>query len=79
MRSYRKPTPVPPRVKALVVNQTFLKPSEAAAILGVSKQYLYVLLNADLISHARVGKRFLIPRKAMEDYVARKLKEGSVA
>lgn len=44
---------------------------EVATILGVSKMQVYRLLHAGEIRHYRVGTRFIIPVRAVREYMAR--------
>lgn len=47
--------------------------ADAAAAIGVSASMFRGLVNQSEVPHVRVGGRILIPRAALEDYVAGKL------
>jgi excisionase family DNA binding protein len=46
------------------------KPRELFKLLGVPKNTGYELLRSGEIKSVRAGRSFLIPRKAMEDFLA---------
>jgi excisionase family DNA binding protein len=54
--------------EALLVN-----PRAAARILGIGRDYLYGLLRSGELRSIRVGRKRLIPRFELEDFVRRQL------
>ncbi|MCL2828889.1 MAG: helix-turn-helix domain-containing protein [Oscillospiraceae bacterium] len=46
-----------------------LNVAEAAKLMGVDKMTVYNLCHADRIPHLRIGKRFLICRKALGEWI----------
>ena len=49
---------------------------EAAAVLGIRRTLLYELLRRGEIESVHVGRRRLIPRQALEDFVKRRRQES---
>ena len=47
-----------------------LTPNELAIILRIGKNATYALLHDDIIRHKRNGKKYLIPKKNVIDYLA---------
>ena len=45
--------------------------AEAAQILGISRGLAYQLVQEGRLPHVKLGRRVLVPRKAMEDWLAR--------
>lgn len=37
--------------------------------LGLSRQLVYAALNANVIPHLRIGKRFILPRAAIQEWL----------
>lgn len=54
-----------------------LSVADAAACLGVSPSMLRGLIAQNEVPHIRVGGRVLIPRVALENYVAGKLRDAA--
>lgn len=54
-----------------------LSVADAAACLGVSPSMLRGLISQSEVPHIRVGGRVLIPRAALERYVADKLRDAA--
>ena len=48
-------------------------PLEAARMIGVSKTIMYEMLHAGEIKARRQGRRWIVPRSALEEYL-----EGAV-
>ena len=46
-----------------------LTPEETAKILRIGKNAIYSLLRDNIIPHRKNGVRYLIPKKAIEDYL----------
>jgi excisionase family DNA binding protein len=42
------------------MSKLFLKPNEAAALLGIGKTTMYELLKSNVISHVRVGRKLIL-------------------
>lgn len=42
---------------------------QAAKALGISKNSMYKLLNKGVIGKKKVGKRILVPKCCLEDYI----------
>lgn len=59
------------RVGGLHRDPSLLYPvAEAAALLGISRSNLYCLLRQGKVSSVRIGSRRLVPRAALESFVA---------
>jgi excisionase family DNA binding protein len=54
-----------------------LRPNDAARALGVGRDKLFALLADGSIRSFREGNTRLIPVKAIEDYMARRLQEDA--
>ena len=54
-----------------------LRPNEAARALGVGRDKLFALLAAGAIKSFREGNTRLIPVKAIEEYLAKRLEEDA--
>ena len=52
------------------------RPNQAAAALGIGRDKLFSLLADGSIESFREGGTRIIPAKALEDYLARRLAEG---
>ena len=50
-----------------------LSVAEAAALLGVSPNHLWARINAGDVPALRLGRRVLVPRRALDDLVERAL------
>ncbi len=50
--------------------------SEAAEMLGVGQATLYQYVRAGLIPHVRIGRRIVIPLKALEEWMEQKAQEA---
>ena len=50
-----------------------LRPEEAARMLRVSRSAIYGLLASGDLASITIGRRRRIPRRALDDYVARQL------
>lgn len=48
------------------IGREYVTPEELVALLGVSKNVIYRMLHAGTIPNIRAGKRFVIPRRALE-------------
>lgn len=46
-----------------------LSVAEAAALLGVGRNHLYMLINEGQIPHVRFGRLIKIPRSALEEWL----------
>jgi excisionase family DNA binding protein len=55
-----------------MVEQSYLSTEEAANILGYSRQHVRVLMRAGVISGHRVGKSWLVPQEAVENFLIRR-------
>ena len=53
-----------------------LNVSEAAEALGVSRPVLYQLIHRDDFPALKIGKRTLIPRAALEEWINAHRREG---
>jgi len=49
---------------------------EAAELLGVGTATLYAYVRAGLIPHVRIGRRIVIPAKALEEWMNQKAQES---
>jgi excisionase family DNA binding protein len=50
--------------------------AEASALTGIGRTTLYSELSAGRLASVKVGRRRLIPREALDEYVARLRKEA---
>ena len=48
---------------------------EAAELLGVSKSTLHRAIRAGVVPHVRIGRRIVIPAKALEDWLSARATE----
>lgn len=62
-----KPDPVPPRIRPL------LTIPEAAASLGVSRSFVYELVQVGTISTIKIGRSRRVPLTALEDFITQQL------
>lgn len=62
-----------------LVADGFAKPREAAAFLGIGKDWIYELIRVGAITHMRHGRRISIPWAAIHEYAASRVKRGSLA
>jgi excisionase family DNA binding protein len=44
--------------------------AEAAKLLGISRNLAYELIRQGRLPHLRLGRRILIPRKGLEEWIA---------
>ncbi len=51
-------------------NALLLSPEAASQLLGVGRTYLYALLAQRRLRSLKLGRRRLIPRQAVEDFIA---------
>jgi excisionase family DNA binding protein len=56
-----------------------LRPKETTALTGLSVQATYALLESGAMPSIRVGKKFLVPRAALVEWVNSCGKTGIVA
>jgi len=49
---------------------------EAAEMLGVGASVVYKYVRAGLIPHVRIGRRIVIPLKALEEWMEQKAQEA---
>ena len=64
--------------KATVVADGFLRVSEAAAFLGLSRSALYALMEQGKLAYAKIGNARRIPRRALIEFGVSSLKGGEV-
>jgi len=57
----------------------FAKPKEAAAFLGLGKNWIYELIRVGALTHVRHGRRISIPWSAVHEYAATQLRHGRIA
>jgi len=48
-----------------VSEQVWLRPSEAAAMLGISRSFVYVLIRSGELPAVRLGRRWLVAKHAV--------------
>jgi len=58
------------------MEREFLKPVEAATILSMSKSRIYEALQRGEIPHQRIAGMLRIPRRWIEEQVAKALRRG---
>jgi excisionase family DNA binding protein len=65
----------------MVAERVAYKPEEVAALLGVSRMTVFRLIGGRTpqLRSFRAGRLRLIPRKAIEEFVNRKLAEGPMS
>ena len=56
--------------------QVFLRPREVAALLGVTREHVYRLIQAREVPATRIGGAIRIPRGAWEQWLAAKAEEA---
>ncbi len=66
-----RPRPPPIRRDIPMTPRMLLKPTEAAAVLGIGRSKLYELLQAGVLDSVRIGACRRIPIEALSDLVAR--------
>lgn len=84
-------TKVAPRARARVQNRDgnplstraladggFVSVPQGAAFLAISKTRMYELLRANVISSARLGGKLCIPRLALLEYAAVRIRLGTI-
>lgn len=59
--------------------QLLLRPEQAAAILGLGRTKLYELLATNALESYTIGRRRLVPRDALDTFVARLREEHAVS
>jgi excisionase family DNA binding protein len=55
----------PPDTSAEHLPPLYYRPEQAAAVLGISRTYLYVLLASNVLESFKLGKARLIPAEAL--------------
>jgi len=50
---------------------------EASRLLGIGKTTCWQLIDSGALRHIRVNRRVLVPRSAMEEFIAGQLSGGS--
>jgi excisionase family DNA binding protein len=58
-------------VKVVEVEPLSVSPKEAGRLLGVSRNHVYDLVNAEELRTARSGGRILVDLQSLRDYYAR--------
>lgn len=53
-----------------------LSPQELSAVLNLGRDSTYALLNDGTIGSVRVGRRWLVPRMAVERFLCQAYKDG---
>lgn len=53
--------------------------TEAARALGVSRSYCYELVQQGMLPYLALGRRRVIPRKALQDYIERHTQQDGSA
>lgn len=71
---------IPEAVEPKLPQSLLLIPTDAAKLLGVGKHYMYRLIhdgpeNGGVIS-IRMARKILVPRKALEDWVTKRMREA---
>ena len=51
-------------------NAATYTPGELAGVLGISRSGVYTALRNGTIPHVRIGRRFVIPKTAVESWLA---------
>jgi len=49
--------------------ETLITPEEAADMLGIGMNGIYKLLNSQKIKALRIGRRWKIPKRAIQEYI----------
>jgi len=62
-----------------LVNEGFMRVTDAAAYLAISKSRVYELLHSGSISYSKHGNKLVVSRAALREYAALRLKLGTVA
>ena len=61
-----------PAFRGIVDDDRLLKPTEAAALLGIGRSKMYALISEGEIDAVRIGRRGTrITRRALRGYIAR--------
>jgi excisionase family DNA binding protein len=61
------------------VEQLAYSVAEAARALGISRSYCYELVQQGVLPHLSLGRRKVIPRKALTDYVEQETRQPGTA
>ena len=67
-----------PMLGEIVVQDGLTSVSEACEFLGIGRSLLYELMNEGLLDSVKLGRRRLIPRKALIAVATRNLRRGAV-
>ena len=59
-----------PTAKRPLPEPLFVSVKEAATLLGISRNYMYGLLDLQLIESRYIGRRRLVVKSSLEEYVA---------
>lgn len=54
-----------------------LRPGKVAELLDVSKDTVYELIHSGRLPAIRIGRRFVVPRKALEDWITAQARHGA--
>ncbi len=65
------PTPPADAASAIVPERLALSVEEAGALLGISRDLAYDLVARGELPSARLGRRLVVPRRALEETLAR--------
>jgi excisionase family DNA binding protein len=55
------------------IERVCLTPAEAAVSIGISRSLIYPLISRQELGSIKIGKRRLVPRTAIADFVKRRL------
>ena len=67
------------RAERELIDDGFASVAEAARWLAISRSRMYELLRGNVISHATLGGKLVVSRRALHSYALSTLKVGSVA
>lgn len=80
MRSGQRNDNRPPSAyKRRLVEAGFATPTEVARHLGISRWWVYQLINGGVLSSIQHGRRFSVPWNSVHQYAATRVKQGKVA
>ena len=52
--------------------------AEAAELLGIGRNLAYELVRENRLPHVKLGRRILVPRRGLEDWIAREAGIGNI-
>lgn len=81
MASSAQEMELPPGPEPEIPRSLLLKPTDAARILGVGRQFMYDLIQAGPMNGGvpsiRMSRKILVPYQGLVDWVAKRMQEAS--